>query len=320
MTVRMFRGVILLKGSLAMPDFDGWKTFDYDAANVQLWVFKKSTTEAKFRAWHVRTDGQIEFLFRETIKNEAAKITEVTPYSPIAQNNESSCLTQALEESEGLIALLNKVDAPEAENVDAELKHLKGAAGYVVKFQNIGETVYAIRKTAPSWRPRIRSSLINAVFNNGELSATPAETFSFDSFFDFYCFNETIFIKAKRSYESSMSDKKAYQANFDNLTIEPQFASIFSDIQPLKDYVGTNAMQLRRIIVIQSKGLYLSPGFSQRVQLVNGVRNFGLNFDAAGKIIPCENTAKAIMQILLDHRLLSEITNTIYDVPDAEAI
>jgi hypothetical protein len=303
-----------------MPDFAEWKGFDYDAAMVQLWVFKKSTTEAKFRAWHVRTDGQIESLFRETIKNELAKITEEIPYSPISQNNESSCLTQALEESDGLLALLEKVDAPEAENVDAELKHLKGAAGYVVKFQYFGETVYAVRKTAPTWRPRIRSCLINAVFNNGELSASPAETFSFDSFFDFYCFNETIFVKAKRSYESSMADKKVYQTNFDDLTIEPNFASIFSDVQPLKDYVGTNAMQLRRITVIQKKGLYLKPGFSQKVQMVNGVRNFGLNFDAVGKIIPCGDTAKTIMQILLDHRLLSEITDTIYDVPDAEAV
>ncbi|MCS4511441.1 Kiwa anti-phage protein KwaB-like domain-containing protein [Xylophilus ampelinus] len=303
-----------------MSDFVEWKDFDYDSANVQLWVFKKSTTTAKFRAWHVRTDTQIESLFRETIKNEVVKTTEEIPYSPISQNNESSCLSQALGESEGLIALLGKVDAPENENVDAKLKHLKGAAGYAVKFQNLNETVYAIRKTAPTWRPKIRSCLINAVFHNGELSATPEETFSFDSFFDFYCFNESIFIKAKRSYESSMSDKKIYQTNFNDLTIEPSFVAIFSDIQPLKDYVGTNAMQLRRITVIQKKALYLLPGFSKKVQMVNGVRNFGLNFDMTGKIIPCGNTAKTIMQILLDHRLLSEITDIIYDVPDAEVV
>ena len=67
--------------------------------------------------------------------DSVANTAEEIAYSPISQNNESSCLTHPLEDSEGLTALLNLVDAPEAENVDAELKHLKGAAGYLVKFQ-----------------------------------------------------------------------------------------------------------------------------------------------------------------------------------------
>ncbi len=162
-----------------MTDFSDWRSFDYQQATVQLWVFKKSATDAKFRAWHVRTDETIETLFRQTIIESSAKTTEEISYSPISQNNESSCLTHSLAESEGLIALLGVVDAPEAENTDAQLKHIKGAAGYLVKFQHDGNTVYAVRKTAPSWRPKVRNSLINAVFQNGELSATPEETVSF---------------------------------------------------------------------------------------------------------------------------------------------
>ncbi|MEO4028733.1 Kiwa anti-phage protein KwaB-like domain-containing protein [Chromobacterium vaccinii] len=303
-----------------MTDFAEWRSLNYDAATVQLWVFKKSTSEAKFKAWHVRTDDAIEQLFRDTVKREVAATTEEIAYSPISQNNESSCLTHALAESVGLIALLNQVDVPEAENVDAELRHLKGAAGYLVKFQHGEQVVYAIRRTAPTWKPKVRNSLINAIFHNGELSATPEETFSFDSFFDFYCFNETIFVKAKRAYESTMSEKKVYQRSFEDLSVDPNFTSIFVDIQPLKDYVGSNAMQLRRITVIQQKALYQRAGFTGKVKTVNDARNFGLNFDAEGKIIVCPNTVKTIMQVLLDHRLLSEITDTIYDVPGAEVV
>lgn len=303
-----------------MTDFSNWREFDYVNSTVQLWVFKKSTSKSKFRAWHVRTDNDIEQLFRDSIVKEVTSITENREYSPISQNNESSCLTHSLEDSEGLIALLNIVDAPEVENTDVLLKHLKGAAGYLVKFQHPDQVVYAVRKTAPTWRSTVRNSMINAVFNNGELSATPNETFSFDSFFDFYCFNETVFVKTKRAYESILSEKKIYQKNFNDLLIDQQFTSVFTDIQPLKDYVGTNAMQLRRISVIQQKALYSRPEFSQRVQLINQRRDFGLNFDQNVKIIPCDATIKTIMQILLDHRLFSEITDTIYDVPDAEVV
>lgn len=303
-----------------MTDFLDWKSFDYQKATVQLWVFKKSTTAEKFRAWHVRTDETIETLFRQTVIDCAVSTTETMSYSPISQNNESSCLTHSLAESEGLIALLSLVDAPEAENTDAQLKHLKGAAGYLVKFQHNDNTVYAIRKTAPNWKPKVRNSFINAVFHNGELSATPEETFSFDSFFDFYCINETVFVKSKRAYESTMSEKKVYQKNFEELLVEPSFNGIFSDIEPLKRYVGSNPIQLRRITVIQTRALYLRPNFTTKLKAISELRGFGINFDENDKLIVCDNTAKTVIQVLLDHRLLSEVTETIYDVPDAEVV
>lgn len=303
-----------------MADFNDWREFNYDNSTVQLWVFKKSITPAKFRAWHVRTDEGVENLFRDTIKSEVSRITEKIMYSHLSQNNESSCLEHSLEESEGLIALLQAVDVPEAENTDAQLKQLKGAVGYLVKFQLENQTVYAVRKTAPTWKTAVRNKLINAIFVNGELSAVPNESFTFDSYFDFYCLNETIFVSSKRAYESTMSDKKAYKKSFDDLTIDPEFLSIFTDVEPLKRYVGQNSMQLRRMTVIQQKGLYRNPEFSDRVKSVSDIRKWGINFDQGGKISVCQETAKVVIQVLLDHRLLSEVTETTYDVPDAEAV
>lgn len=303
-----------------MTDFADWRQFDYDNSIVQLWVFKKSSTSAKFRAWHVRTDEQVENLFRDAIRSETARITEKVAYNHLSQNNESSCLEHSLEDSEGLIALLQVVDAPEAENTDAQLKQLKGAVGYLVKFQSAVQTVYAVRKTAPTWKPSVRTKLINAIFVNGELSAVPDESFTFDSYFDFYCFSETIFVASKRAYESTISDKTAYKRSFDDLTVDPQFLSVFSDVEPLKKYVGQNAIQLRRMTVIQQKALYRIPGFSEKVKVVSDVRDWGIKFDGNGKITVCENTARVVIQVLLDHRLLSEVTETTYDVPDAEAV
>lgn len=303
-----------------MTDFADWRAFDYDNATVQLWVFKKSTTAARFRAWHVRTDAQVEQLFRDAIRSEVARITERAAYSHLSQNNENSCLEHSLEESEGLLALLQVVDVPEAENTDAQLKQLKGAVGYLVKFQGAQGTVYAVRKTAPTWKAAVRNKLINAIFVNGELSAAPDESFSFDAYFDFYCLNETIFVVSKRAYESTMADKTAYKKSFDDLTVDPQFISVFSDVEPLRTYVGQNAIQLRRMTVIQQKALYALPGFPNKVKDVSDARNWGINFDKNDKIVLCENTVRVVIQVLLDHRLLSEVTETIYDVPDAEAV
>ncbi len=303
-----------------MTDFERWRDFDYAQANINLWVFKKSSTPQKFRAWHVRTDQLIEDLFRSAVATEVRRITEFADYTPIAQTNESSCLIQRLEDSVGTLALLDQVDAPEVENVDAQLKHLKGAAGYLVKFEIEEDIVYAIRKTAPTWKPTVRKSLINAVFKNGELSVVGDDSFSFDSYFDFYSFNESIFVSHKRSYEAVVSEKGVYERSFRDLTIDPSFCAIFSDMAPLVAYVGNNAMQLRRITVIQQKGLYRMPDFCQKLKIVNARRNWGLNFDGNEKLMVCAATAKTIMQALLDHRLFSELTEITYDVPDAEVV
>lgn len=303
-----------------MNDFESWRSFEYQKSSVQLWVFKKSSTKKRYRAWHVRTDEDIESLFRETIVNEIGRITETLDYTVLSQNHENSCLRHNLEDSDGMIALLTMVDAPETENTDAKLKHLKGATGYLVKFQQGNETVYAIRKTTKTWKPKIRSSIINAVFQNGELSTFPSESFSFDSFFDMYCFNETLFIASKISYESLASDKAIYKKSFDDLGMDAIFLSTFNNINALKAYVGTNAIQLRRMTVVQQKELYKRPNFSESVRLISTKRGWGIEFDDDGKIIVSEKTVKVIVQVLLDHRLLSEITDVTYDVPDAQAV
>ena len=79
-------------------------------------------------------------------------------------------------------------------------------------------------------------------------------------------------------------------------------------------------MHLRRVTVIQQKALYLRPDFSSRLAAVSATRGWGINFDDSGRIIISDATVRAIMQVLLDHRLLSEITDTTYDVPNAEAV
>jgi hypothetical protein len=303
-----------------MTDFSDWRTFDYQRALVQLWVFKDSKTLARFRAWHVRTDEEIENIFRDVLKSETDRIAESLPYTALSQNNDNSCLLHSLNESAGLASLLVAVNAPEAENTIAQLKQLQGASGYLVKFQRGRQTVYAVKKTAPAWKPKVRSKLINTMFVDGELSAVPSESFTFETYFDFYCLNGTILVASRRAYESTVSDKTIYRRSFDDLVADNNFAMVVSDIEPLKRFVGENTTHLKRMTAIKQKALYARPGFTERVKVVSEARNWGIRFDSQGRIVICENTARVVMQVFLDHRLFSEVTETIYDVPDAEAV
>lgn len=153
------------------------------------------------------------------------------------------------------------------------------------------------------------------------MSGVEDNSFAIEKNFDFYVINNTVFIANKRGFESAMQHRAAYVQAFTQLQQSPAFSGLFSDINPIIEYVGTNSIQLRRMAVIEEKGIYSRPNFIPTLQRVNNTRNWGINFDPiSNTIIPCVSTAGIIINVLLDHRLISEITDNIYDVPDATQV
>jgi len=105
-----------------------------------------------------------------------------------------------------------------------------------------------------------------------------------------------------------------YSNSFETLQQEPQFGAIFTDLAPLISYVGTNAMHLRRMAVVHQRALYADTAYMTRLGQVNVQRSWNIEFDDLGKIIPTEDTMRTIMQVLLDHRLRSELSEKDFDV------
>jgi hypothetical protein len=298
-------------------DFQQLKTFNFSSSTPHLWVFKDSSSAARFKTFYVQTENELNNQLKEFVETEISRITEHAPYSYISQTNESSCLTID-QNATDFNKLKTLVDRLEPEHRIDDSKDLVGAKGYVVKFISNGTTVYAVKRSASTWKTSYPKKYINMVFSNGELAGVEDKSFSIEKSFDFYVINSTIFIANKRGFESSMQHREAYVEAFTQLQAAPSFNGLFSDITPIIEYVGSNSIQLRRMGVIESKGVYNSQNFIPNLIRVNASRNWGINFDSTSNtIIPCADTTGTILQILLDHRLLSEITDNTYDVPDA---
>jgi hypothetical protein len=298
-------------------DFNTLRAFDYAQSAVHLWVFKKSTSARKFSAYFVRTDPVLNNLLKTVIQGEMTRLIEFSPYTYLAEVNENSCLATPANGCDFHL-LKAQIDRPEPEHPIRSISDLKGAEGYVVKFIHGGHTIYAVKRSTASWKTAYPKKYINLIFQNGELSAAEDNGFSIEKNFDFYCMDSSIFISGKRNFESTMEYKVAYAQAFTGLRQNPDFSALFTDLQPLVTYVGTNSIQLRRMAAVEQKGLYARPNFLSNLQHVSVRRGWGLNFDqATNRIVPCDQTARTIMQVLLDHRLMSEVTDNIYDVPDA---
>ncbi|MGC7893679.1 DUF4868 domain-containing protein [Vibrio anguillarum] len=301
-----------------MVDFDALKAFDFENADTYLWVFKESTTKAKFRTKFVQTEDELNKDLKGFVRAEVNRITEHSPYTYISQTNENSCLTIAFDSTDFKL-LKSQVDLPEVEHRVKSVSDLVGAKGYVVKFIKDGVVVYAVKRSTSTWKTSYPKKFVNMVFKNGELKGVENNAFSIEKNFDFYVINDTAFIANKKGFESSMKHKEEYVQVFDTLQKNPGFSSLFSDVSSIVEYVGSNSIQLRRMAVIEEKGIYKQANFIKNLISVNSKRNWGLNFEN-DKIVPCEKTVKVILQVLLDHRLISEITDHIYDVPDAKPV
>ncbi|MGN2670313.1 DUF4868 domain-containing protein [Aliivibrio fischeri] len=298
-------------------EFQLLQAFDFANSTPHLWVFKESSSPAKFRAFYVQTERGLNQQFKSFVTAEITRITEHSPYSYIAQTNENSCLTLDATTT-NFSSLKTLVDRLETENRIEDSKDLKGAIGYVVKFILNGVTVYAVKRSTSTWKTSYPKKYINMIFSNGELSGVEDNAFSIEKNFDFYVINNKAFIANKRGFESSMKYREAYSQAFQQLQANPSFSNLFSDLSPIVDYVGTNSIQLRRMGVIEDKEIFNRPNFMPNLIAVNTTRGWGLNFDTTNNtIIPCSDTVSTILQVLLDHRLMSEITDNIYDVPDA---
>ena len=301
-------------------DFASLRTFNFARSVIHLWIFKRSATEHRFTSFYVETDQQLKNLLLGVVRAELDRITEWACYTYLAETNENSCLASPIAGSD-FEFLRVRVDRPAPDGRVRTIKDLTTAGGYVVKFVHNGKVVYAVKKSTSNWKTSYQKTHINIVFRNGELSAVEDNSFAIEKYFDFYAFEQTLFIVSKRAFESAMEHRASYAEAFVGMQQNPAFSSLFTSLQPMIDYVGSNSIQLRRMARIQERSLFTRPGFLAAVQEVSARRGWGLNFDpATNRLIPCDQTVRTIVQVLLDHRLLSEVTDLIYDVPDATQV
>lgn len=253
------------------------------------------------------------------IQTERSNYTEVIDYSLLAQNNESSLMLIGTGETSAVDITIVSANQISAKKVK-EIKELSNCDFYSVKLV-VGDTVlHCVKKTDASWATKKQAGLKSVVFKNNKLKIDKFPRFNIARDFDFFILEDNIYIKNKKIFESVLSYKTAHIANFNVLVDEPEFSQLLTDAEPLKRYVGNNAMQLRRASAIKEKGYYKVPEFMDSLRANASRLRLNLQFDTQGKIITSDGCCADIFQALLDHRLQSHFAAHIYDVPNASMV
>lgn len=305
-----------------MPVPQSLVDFDIANATASIWLFKKSASVGKiprFSGRWIDTNAELDEALKGAIAQERARIVEVNEYSLLAQNNEGSALRiDTLETHAGLIVDQAAGETP-AKRVSS-LKHVQNTGFYVVKLTNGDQVLHAVRKTDSSWQSQKSRSAISVFFEGDQLGLNLAPSFSISRYVDFFIVEDDVVISDKRNFESVLSYKQAHAQDFATLQTEPDFAGLFTTLDPIVAFVGTNKIHLRRACAIRQKAHYKNADFMAKLRQHHARCGLTLTFDAAGRIIPTLENCADIIKALLDHRLLSAFSDNVYDVPDATVV
>ncbi|MBV7510077.1 Kiwa anti-phage protein KwaB-like domain-containing protein [Pseudomonas sp. PDM25] len=289
-------------------------------ATVSVWAFKKSNSKtAKFRASSVVATPELEIELKRIARQWIDRCTEVDDYSLIATINESSCLY--LESDETIFPQLEDlVSNPPEEHLIEAISDLEGSLGYLVRLTIGTDTLHCVCRLGNDWKVKKRAHVLNLVLNRNQLDLAGDEAFIIPKRFDFFALNTDILVTNKGNFESILEYKQTYVTSFTELRADAGFQAIFSDMAVLVDHVGSNTMHLRRMAVVQERAYYNDVAFMEKLRLVNRERQWNIIFDDNGKIVPSVESVRAIIQVLLNHRLHSELTGHDFDVPSANPI
>ncbi|PZQ83534.1 MAG: DUF4868 domain-containing protein, partial [Flavobacterium johnsoniae] len=136
---------------------------------------------------------------------------------------------------------------------------------------------------------------------------------------DLIYFNEALFILSKKNFESGLNFRNGMLAKADELYQEVREINLFVNIEILTNRVGNNQRYLRKIATIKNLGYYQNNDYLQRLRLISQQRNWGIEFQE-GQIVITEETLDAVLTLLQNKRLHSELTDETFDVDSAKRL
>ena len=297
---------------------------DFDVANstVGIWLYKTSVSpdgNPRYTGRWIDTDEALDAALKQAITTKRDGILEVNNYSLLAATNDGIALRiDALETHAG--AIVAEAQDPDVSRKITKLKEVQNTKFYVIKFTDRDNCLYAVRKTDSSWQSKSNRNVLSVFFQDDQLGLNENPGFNISRDIDFFIVDQEVIITNKPSFESVLSYKEAHIQDFVSLQNEAGFVNLFTTLDPLVEFIGSNKLHLRRACAIRQKGHYRDVDFMTRLRQRHAECGLNLTFDEQGRLIPTEETCADIVRALLDHRLSSLFSQNNYDVPDATVV
>jgi hypothetical protein len=304
--------------------FRNLKRLNLQNTEVSLAIVKeyKRNRVSQYEVNYVQINPRLETRLRNIIirKVEAANTFETYTYDcPEPEEDEVRAINS---DETDFFRILEQLQAlnPE-EDIIEDIDELVKAKAYLIILRN-DEGIQTVGfKTLPeNWKMKRDRGLIPLLYRENRFEDLEEENvFSISSFVDLIYFDEALFILSRKNFESGLNFRDGMIAKADELYQEVQEANLFVNMEILTNRVGNNQRYLRKMATIKNLGYYQDANDLLRLRAISEQRNWGIQFQD-GQIVITEEHLDAILTLLQNKRLHSELTDETFDVDSAKRL
>lgn len=295
--------------------FKKLKSVDFGQWTVTFWLVKRKTAhrDASYSVLRVDIDAKLTKRFKTYLKRQLqSRDFHLDEYDFSNADADDVLLTLASDTTDFPKverAIEQGFDNPRAK----EYSDLLNSWAYVIHLEHGGEHVYAWRKINAMTQPKKVESRKALFFQNHRLTdIAEDEVFLVDPHFDFFVYEGITFIAHKREFESSMNFREGMKSHGSKLLAQFESLAFFSDVAPIREFVGDNLHHLRKLASIRKAGYYQQPDYLKRLTEVSVEEGWELKIEN-GKIVVESGTIELLLKLLNNDRLRSPINQEVFD-------
>ncbi len=277
---------------------------------------------SKYTVKYVNTDEKLEKRLRRILIDKIEFSNEVEEYTPDCPEPETDQVRVIQNAETDFFKILQQIENlnPEVdviENIDELVK----AKAYLIILRNNDGIVAIGYKTLPeNWKMKKERGLIPLLFRENRFEDLELENvFSISNSIDFIYYKEILFILSKKEFEYGLNFREGMIEKAHILYQEIENMNLFVNLEVLKQKVGNNQRYLRKLATISNLGYYRNTKFLARLEELNKTKDWKIQFDKK-RIVFTEEKIDAILTLLQNKRLHSEVTDEDFDVESVRAL
>lgn len=304
--------------------FNQLKSLDFSNSFVSLAIVKKYNRNREFHynIEYVEIEEELEVKLLEIVRRKINQANSFEEYSYDCPEPEEDLVRTIEYESTDFYKIMENLSElnPEEDKVDS-VEDLVKAKSYIIIVRNDeGIQIAGFKSIPENWKLKKSKGLIPLLFENNTFKDLETDNvFSISNSLDFIFFEDLLFILSKKAFETGMNFREGMMAKADELYQETEQINLFVNLNILKTRVGNNQRYLRKIATIKNLGYYRDSNYLERFRKINQVKNWGINFDN-GQIVITEETLDAVLTVLQNKRLHSELSEEDFDVESVKKL
>ncbi|MBE7510419.1 MAG: DUF4868 domain-containing protein [Bacteroidia bacterium] len=295
------------------------KNLNLRRAEVSLAVVKeyKVNRVSQYLIKYVPIDERLESRLRNIVTSKIQNSNTVDEYSFDCPEPEADQVRSIDSDQTDFYRIFEKLGElnPEEDVIDSVEELVNGTKAYLIILRNReGIQVVGFKTIPENWKMKKNKGLIPLLYRENRFEDLEDENvFSIASSVDLFYYDETLFILSKKEFEHGLNFRDGMIAKADEMYQEVLQLNLFVNMEVLTTRVGNNQRYLRKIATIKNLGHYRNPQFLLRLQEVNAIKNWNIQFDN-GQIVFTDETLDTILSLLQNKRLHSELTLEDFDV------